>query len=145
MAPAGCCCALLSYCELLLFCLFYSLSKCFYGFICFSWPPFLSSVFGKQLLSILPTLPSPLISFVLSMMKLSKSIHYMEYELMIKNLWETWHHYQSPLHYLLISSLLWCLDDSSSWSNDDWHISKASTTATTRFLDLLLFFYLPCI
>ena len=86
----------------LLFCLFYSLSKCFYGFICFSWPPFLSSVFGKQLLPILPTLPSPLISFVLPMMKLSKSIHYMEYELMIKNLWETWHHYQLPLHYLLL-------------------------------------------
>ena len=29
---------------------------------------------------------SPLLSFVLPMMKLSKSIHYMEYELMIKNL-----------------------------------------------------------
>ena len=34
----------------------------------------------------LPNLPSPLLSFVLLMMKLSKSIHYMEYELMIKNL-----------------------------------------------------------
>ena len=31
-------------------------------------------------------LSSPLLSFVLPMMKLSKSIHYMEYELMIKNL-----------------------------------------------------------
>jgi hypothetical protein len=29
----------------------------------------------------------------LPMMKLSKSIHYMAYELMIKNLWGTWHHY----------------------------------------------------
>ena len=34
----------------------------------------------------LPNLPSPLMSFILPMMKLSKSIHYMEYELMIKNL-----------------------------------------------------------
>jgi hypothetical protein len=30
--------------------------------------------------------PTPLLSFVLPMMKLSKSIHYMAYELMIKNL-----------------------------------------------------------
>jgi len=44
------------------------------------------SVFVKQLLLFLPNLPSPLPSFVLPMMKLSKSIHYMEYELMIKNL-----------------------------------------------------------
>jgi hypothetical protein len=34
----------------------------------------------------LPNLPSHLLSFVLPMMKLSKSIHYMEYELMVKNL-----------------------------------------------------------
>ena len=67
-------------------------------------PPFLSSMFGKQqllflhlflsmfakqLLLFLPNLPSPPRSSVLSMMKLSKSIHYMEYELMIKNLWGT--------------------------------------------------------
>ena len=44
------------------------------------------SMFVKQLLLFLPNLPSPLLSFVLPMMKLSKSIHYMEYELMIKNL-----------------------------------------------------------
>ena len=44
------------------------------------------SMFAKQLLLFLPNLPSPLLSFVLPMMKLSKSIHYMEYELMIKNL-----------------------------------------------------------
>ena len=63
------------------------------------------SMFAKQLLLFLPNLPSSLLSFVLPMMKLSKSIHYMEYELMIKNLLGTWHHYQLPLHYLL-SSLL---------------------------------------
>ena len=62
-------------------------------------------------------LSSPLL--YLPMIKLSKSIHYMEYELMIKNLWGTWYHYQPPLHYLLLSSLLWCLDAPSSWSNDD--------------------------
>ena len=44
------------------------------------------SMFAKQLLLFLPNLPSSLLSFVLLMMKLSKSIHYMEYELMIKNL-----------------------------------------------------------
>ena len=44
------------------------------------------SMFVKQLLLFLPNHPSPLLSFVLPMMKLSKSIHYMEYELMIKNL-----------------------------------------------------------
>ena len=44
------------------------------------------STFAKQLLLFLPNLPSPLLSFVLPMMKLSKSIHYMEYELMVKNL-----------------------------------------------------------
>ena len=44
------------------------------------------SMFVKQLLFFLRNLPSPLISFILPMMKLSKSIHYMEYELMIKNL-----------------------------------------------------------
>ena len=43
-------------------------------------------IFAKQLLLFLPNLPSPLLSFVLPMMKLCKSIHYMEYELMIKNL-----------------------------------------------------------
>ena len=50
------------------------------------------SMFVKQLLVFLLNLPSPLLSFVLPMMKLSKSIHYMKYELMIKNLWGTWHH-----------------------------------------------------
>ena len=56
-------------------------------------PPFLAifaisycSMFAKQLLLFLPNPPSSLLSFVLPMMKLSKSIHYMEYELMIKNL-----------------------------------------------------------
>ena len=44
------------------------------------------SMFVKQLLLFLANLPSPLLSFALPMMKLSKSIHYMEYELMIKNL-----------------------------------------------------------
>ena len=98
----------------------------------------------------LPNLPSPLLSFVLPMMKLSKSIHYMEYELIIKNLWETWHHCQSPLHYLL-SSLLWCLDAPSSRSDDDWHVSEASTTCffiyccfigLICFIDLFDFLYL---
>ena len=42
--------------------------------------------FGCSTCFFLPNLPSPLLSFVLPMMKLSKSIHYMEYELMIKNL-----------------------------------------------------------
>ena len=32
------------------------------------------------------------------------------------------------------SLCLWCFDAPSSWSNDDWHVSEASTTATTRFL-----------
>ena len=44
------------------------------------------SMFAKQLLLFLTNLPSPLLSFVLPMMKLSKSIHYIKYELMIKNL-----------------------------------------------------------
>ena len=35
---------------------------------------------------------------------------------------------------------LWCLDAPSSWSNDDWHVSEASTTATTRVFDILLFY-----
>ena len=76
-------------------------------------------------------LSSPLF---LPMMKLSNSIHYLEYELIIKNLWGTWHHYQPPLHYLLLYSVLWCLDTPSSWSNDEWHVSETSTTATTHFL-----------
>ena len=29
---------------------------------------------------------------------------------------------------------LWCLVALSSWSNDDWHVSEASTTTTTRFV-----------
>jgi hypothetical protein len=37
-------------------------------------------------LSFFPTLPSPLLSFVLPMMNMYKSIRNMEYELMIKNL-----------------------------------------------------------
>jgi len=41
------------------------------------------SMFVKQLLLFFAKSP---LSFVLPMMKLSKSIHYMEYELMIKNL-----------------------------------------------------------
>ena len=47
---------------------------------------FLSMFVKQMLLFFLPNLPSPLLSFILPMMKLSKSIHYMEYELMIKNL-----------------------------------------------------------
>jgi hypothetical protein len=43
------------------------------------------------------------------MLRLSKSILYMEYELMIKNLWGSRHRYQPPLHHLLLSSRLWCL------------------------------------
>jgi hypothetical protein len=76
---------------------------------------------------------------LLPMMKLSKSIHYMEYELMIRNLWGTWHHYQPPLHYLLLSSLLWCPDAPSSWSNDDWHVSEASTPDHCDFLYFLAY------
>ena len=100
------------------------------------------SMFVKQLLIFLVKSPlsSPLLSFVLPMMKLSKSIHYMEYELMIKNLWGTWHHYQPPLHYLLYF-VLWCLDAPSSWSNDEWHVSEASTT-TTRFFIYCCFIWL---
>jgi hypothetical protein len=83
------------------------------------------------LLLLLCFFANPLLSFALPMMKLSKSIHYMEYEPMILNLWGTWHHYQLHLHYLLISSLLWFLYAPRLWSNDDWHVSEASTTCTT--------------
>ena len=98
-------------------------------------------------------LSSPLLS-LLPMMKLSNSRNYLEYELMIMNLWGTWHHYQPPLHYLLLSSLLWCIDALSSRSDDVWHVSEASTTATSRsfiyccfigllwFIDLFDFLYL---
>jgi hypothetical protein len=61
----------------------------------------------------------------LLMMILSNPLHDMEYELMIKNLWGTWHHYQPPLRCLLLSFLLWFHDAPSSWSNDDWHVSEA--------------------
>ena len=44
-----------------------------------------------------------------------------------QNLWGTWHHCQPPLHYLYALLFLWCLDAPSSWSNDDWHVSEAST------------------
>ena len=79
-----------TYKQLLFFC-HLSYPLCLGSSCCFFLHLFLS-MFGKQLLLFLPNLPSPLLSFVLSMMKLSKSIHYMEYELMIKNLWGTWHH-----------------------------------------------------
>ena len=101
------------------------------------------SMFAKQLLLFLSNLPSPLLSFILPIMKLSKSIHYMEYELIIKNLWGTLHHYQPPLYYLL-SSQLWCLDAPSSWSNDEWHVSEASTPATTHFFIYCCFIRLIC-
>jgi hypothetical protein len=41
----------------------------------------------------------------LPMMKLSNSRKYLEYELMIINLWGTWHHYQLPLLSFSICSL----------------------------------------
>jgi hypothetical protein len=53
-------------------------------------------------------------------------------------LWGTWHHYQPPLHYLLLSSLLWCIYALSSWSNDARHVSEATTTTTWVFWDILL-------
>lgn len=39
----------------------------------------------------------------------------------------------------LLSSLLWCLDAPSSRSDDDWHVSEASTTAATHFYILLFY------
>ena len=65
------------------------------------------SIFVKQLLLFLPNLPSPPLSFVLSMMKLSKSIHYMKYELMIKTCEELGIISSRP--YITFSSLL-CYD-----------------------------------
>jgi hypothetical protein len=53
-------------------------------------------------------------------------------------LWGTWHHYQPPLHYLLLCSLLWCICAPSSWSNDARHVSEATTTTTWVFWDILL-------
>ena len=77
-APPLCYPPLLYFCHL-------SYPLCLGSSSCFFLHIFLS-MFVKQLLLFLPNLPSPLLSFVLPMMKLSKSIHYMEYELMIKNL-----------------------------------------------------------
>ena len=42
-------------------------------------------------------LSSPLLSSFLPMMKVFNSRTYLEYKLIIINLWETWHHYPSPL------------------------------------------------
>ena len=67
----------------------YVLTCCFCPLFCsqiLSFTISCCSMFAKQLLLFLPNLPSPLLSFILPMMKLSKSIHYMKYELMIKNL-----------------------------------------------------------
>ena len=86
------------------------------------YSPTLSTAFFCQL--------SPLLSVFCRWWNCLSPFIIWKYELMIKNLWGTWHHYQSPLHYLL-SSLLWCLYAPSLWSNDDWHVSKASTSSTT--------------
>jgi hypothetical protein len=64
------------------------------------------------------------------------SRNYLGYELMIWNLWGTWHHYQPSLLSLSICSLfLWCLYAPSSWSNDDWHDLRP-----TVFIDMLTVF-----
>ena len=121
------------WCSYIVMLLFLGSSTCFF----FAKSP-LSSIcchlsyplcFGSSTCYFLPNLPSPLLSFVLPMMKLFKSIHYMEYKLMIKNLWGTWHHYQPPLQYLILSSLLCCLDAPK---------YEASTTSTTCFLGYIV-------
>ena len=63
-----------------------------------------------------PLLSSPLLSSLLPMMKVSKSRTYLEYKLMIMNLWGTWHHYPSPLLSCLVMLTVFgyahCLYDS---------------------------------
>ena len=88
-------------------------------------------------------LSSPLLSspICLPMMKLSNSRNFLEHELMILNLLGTRHHYHPTYclflyaHCLSICSLsLWCLYATSSWPNDEWHVSEAPTTTFWCFL-----------
>ena len=99
------------------------------------------TIFGHSLyfcFSCSPLLSSPI---CLPMMKLSNSRNFLEHELMILNLLGTRHHYQPTYclflyaHCLSICSLsLWCLYATSSWPNDEWHVSEAPTTTFWCFL-----------